>query len=456
MATTSVDGLISGLNTTDVITQLMQLERQPQARLKTQRSALDKTTAAYQSLNARFDSLLKAASAVAQDSGWQVRKATSSDSTILKASAQPTAAGGELAVSVERLASAHALVSEATVSGLGTVVATGPLQLTVGGQPAAPIAVGDGTLSSVVAAVNAAGAGVRAVAVQVSPGQYRLQLTATATGAAGAFTVDPTGLSALADPGAADPEAFDVVTQGADAELKVGGPAGYTINSAGNTFTDLLPGVTLTAAKAAPGTFVTVGIEPDADAVVTKVKALVTAVNGAFSFITSSTGYDASTGTKGLLLGDGLTRRLQQDLYGALRLDTAGSLADVGLKIGAGGLELDEEAFRAAYTADPQAVVHAFTGSGTALAGDGLATKLEALGTRAAHPSTGLVSLAIVSAGSKAVDLDRLIEAWDVRLATRESALKKQFSTLERALGTLQSQGSWLAGQISGLPSWGS
>ena len=45
---------------------------------------------------------------------------------------------------------------------------------------------------------------------------------------------------------------------------------------------------------------------------------------------------------------------------------------------------------------------------------------------------------------------DRL-DGYDVRLATRESTLRKQFTAMEVALSQLQAQGSWLTSQLSGL-----
>jgi flagellar hook-associated protein 2 len=457
MANTSVDGLISGLSTSDVITQLLQLERQPQTRLQAQRKALDTTTAAYQNLNTRFDGILQSAKALDAAADWQAMAATTSDSSRLTASASASALAASLSVSVERLATAHTVVSEVAVAGLDTVVAAGAITFTVAGVPQAPIATGDGKLSSVVTAINAANAGVTAAAVQVAPGQYRLQLTASSTGANAAFTVDPTSLAALADPGepGPDPEAFNLVVAGADAEIKIGGASGYSVTSATNTFADLLPGVSLTAVKADPGVLVTVGIKPDADALVAKVDKLVTAVNSALKLIADSSTYDPKTGSKGVLLGNGLARQLQQNLYSALGVDLAGSsLGDLGMKLGANGLELDKAKLLAAYAADPAKVIDSFTGESTGATTDGLATKLANLGKLATDASTGLVSMAIKSTGDKAATFDKQIAAWDVRLATRESTLRRQYAAMETALGTLKNQSSWLAGQISGLPKW--
>ena len=48
------------------------------------------------------------------------------------------------------------------------------------------------------------------------------------------------------------------------------------------------------------------------------------------------------------------------------------------------------------------------------------------------------------------------IADWDVRLAARQSALQKQYSALEVALGKLKNQSTWLAGQVNQLSNNGS
>src|SRR3546814_18499081 len=101
-----------------------------------------------------------------------------------------------LTFSVKALAKAHTTVSERAVA-LEDVVATQPIQITVGGIAQDPIDVGDGTLSPVIANINKADAGVRAAAVQESPGQYRLQLPASDTRSGGTYPVCPVGLEGV-------------------------------------------------------------------------------------------------------------------------------------------------------------------------------------------------------------------------------------------------------------------
>ena len=55
---TSVSGLISGLDTSSIITQLMQVEAEPQTALKTTLTNTQSAITSYQDLNTKFKALL--------------------------------------------------------------------------------------------------------------------------------------------------------------------------------------------------------------------------------------------------------------------------------------------------------------------------------------------------------------------------------------------------------------
>ena len=50
----SVDGLVTGMSTTDTIAQLMKMEAAPQAALKNKITAANKVVTAYQSINSKM------------------------------------------------------------------------------------------------------------------------------------------------------------------------------------------------------------------------------------------------------------------------------------------------------------------------------------------------------------------------------------------------------------------
>lgn len=337
-----------------------------------------------------------------------------------------------------------------------SVVATLAGGLRAGDATAHQVDLANGaTLAQVVDGINKAGAGVTAAAVQVSTGTYRLQLTSTTTGAASSIGLDPdafpTALSGLGT--------LQTLTAGSDAVLTVGTGAGaYDVTRSTNTVTDLLKGVTLTLAKADPTALVNVDISTDAAGVSAQVGKMVEAVNAALAEITSLTRYDAATKKGGLLVGDGLLRRLRTDLIAAVTQPVAGSplgaIAKAGIELQRDGtIKFDPAKFSAAYAADP-AAVEALLGKGSESA-PGVAARIAAHVKQVTDRSTGLVPGAIKSKESQIRGFSERISSWDNRLTLRETALRRQFTAMEKALGAAQSQGQWLAGQIAGLPTWG-
>ncbi len=68
----------------------------------------------------------------------------------------------------------------------------------------------------------------------------------------------------------------------------------------------------------------------------------------------------------------------------------------------------------------------------------------------------GTITTAITGRTGSIGRLNDSIEAWDLRLELRRTALTRQFTALETALSQMNSQSNWLAGQINSLPTAGS
>src|SRR6476659_1880831 len=225
MATSSISGLASGLDTAGIIDQLMQLEAVSQNRLKLQQSTQKTVLTALQSLNTDVSLLGSKADTLAQASTWQTMKATSSG-TDLSAAVGTTATAGSFSVRVDKLATrhqfaltdAHAL-TDVVVPGGGT---TTGVRLTSDDGTVHDLPTGGGTLGEVVTAINASTTttGVSASAVKVADGSYRLLVQSTATGATSDFTLTNTDGTALM--GGVDVSTFH---QGQDAQVTVGGIA---------------------------------------------------------------------------------------------------------------------------------------------------------------------------------------------------------------------------------------
>jgi flagellar hook-associated protein 2 len=429
MAGMSVGGLVSGLDTSTIVSQLMQIEAMPQAALKTRVTQTGQQVSSLQSVNTRLSAVLTAAQNLAKDTTWTAARATSS-STSVQATSTPGAVAGTVTFDVTSVAAAAFTASAVVGKSDPMAVPGSKITLTAGGKTT-EVTVDKTDVVSVAAAINAAGTGVRAAALQVGDGQYRLQLTSATTGAASGFAV--TGLAG-----------HDAITRaGTDAVIDLG--AGLEVASADGTFADVLPGTTFKVTSLQQG--VQVSVATDTAAASTATKALVDAVNTLLQDITSHTRTKApgdSTSSAGPLVGDGLLRSISQRVLGSVSSGLT-SVARAGVETTRDGLlAFDAADFASLVASDPAAARTMVTQ---------LADRVKAVADGATGP-TGTVTTAISRRQDTVRDLGKQIDAWDVRLDMRRANLERQYSALETALGSLQSQSSWLAGQLGSLPSW--
>ena len=345
MSNVSISGAISGIDTASLVNQLMSVEAQSQNTIKTRQTAAQKAADTYTTLIASLKSLATQSATLAKTSDWQGSSVTSTASSVTATTTGN--AVGTITFDVTEVAAAHTQISVGDVPTTSSVVAGGPLTVTSadGSTTKGTIDVGSGTLAEVVAGINASPYGLRAAAVQIEPGKFRLQVTSTTSGTAAAFALD--GLDAMGG--------TNVLTAGRDALLTIGKDSTYTVTSATNTFSDLLPGVSFTVSKKGE-TDVTVDAKIDGSAVATQIKSMVDATNAALASLTASTAYDFTTRTGAPLYGDNGIRGLQQQI-----LSTVGAANAPGVQLTRDGtLTFDNDAFIKAFQADPTGTAAAY------------------------------------------------------------------------------------------------
>jgi flagellar hook-associated protein 2 len=200
---------------------------------------------------------------------------------------------------------------------------------------------------------------------------------------------------------------------------------------------------------------VTIGVNQDSPSITSAVQALVDAANLVLTGMAnvSSNGVVGSDGTRtgqGALAGDSLMRQLTSGLLSKVTAGIGGkSLSAVGIGVNKNGLiTFDQTKFGTALAADPVGTQAAFS---TATTGGSGFSDVVAKFAADNGSSTGTIASAITGRQSTIKDLTDRIAGWDVTLAARQSALQKQYSALEVALGKLKSQSTWLAGQLSQL-----
>ena len=457
MGSLAIDGLISGLQTTDLINKLMAVEAAPQTLLKAKVTSTQSVVSAFQSLNTSVASLASFAKDAAKPASTQLFTATPSASSVT-AKAVAGASAGQIDINVTSVAKAQVSVSAAM-----TAWPDSPATFTIvkADGTKVELTAASSSLSDVADAINSSSAGVKATRVaagkDAGTGEqlYRLQLTAGKTGADSAFQVfrgdaaavtGGTATNLLTSPGAA------TVTAASDASVTLwaGTPAEQVITSSTNTFADILPGVSVTVSKveAAP---VSISIAKDTAAIGTLASNLVGNLNSVFNFIASKSAVTATTsptgaaGTSaGVFAGNGVAREVNSKIMAAASAPVDGrSPSEIGITITRDGtITYDSAKFTAALAADPertQAMLQTIADR-VATAADG-----------ASNQYTGTVTQVITGQQSSLKSLNDQIGDWDIRLASQRTSLERVYSALEVQLSNLQSQSSWLTSQLSAL-----
>ncbi|MDW5597018.1 flagellar filament capping protein FliD [Conexibacter stalactiti] len=469
MASVSFGGLASGLNTTDIITQLMALEKRPRILLDNKQVLIEERQSILKDFQSKLRTLQLAATDLRSVTLFQQKQAVeSSDATKVSVSSNSGAGVGGYQVEVQQLANAAQRTFAYTVPAAGdSITIEGHATAITAGMTAQEFATAINTDRD--ARVYAAAIDERTIVFSRRETGFDDDLT---------FIDYSGGASALTEDRAKE-------RAGRDALYTVDGVAR---RSATNVIRDAVAGVTLTlrgVTTASGPITVSVGAPgADTEAITRKLQAFVDAYNAAVNAIRgklnersvpdSRTKEEIANGVAdtrtvtqkkaGTLFGDRqlnmLLSTMRQSIYSPVAGAPAGfdSLTALGISTGAvssstsrdtlnGVLTLDTDRLSRALASDPNAVRDLLAGvSGTG----GFARSFERLIDESAG-LTGILSTRITGADDEMRVLRRQMEQMDARLALKEKGLQRQFTALEVAMQKSQAQGNWLTGQLAGL-----
>ena len=224
---TSVDGLITGLDTTSIIDQLLAAERIPQNQLMVKQQTAEARADVFANLRSRYDDVRSAAQKLDLPDDWDSLQATSSDD-LVQVEASSGSITGALSFTVLQRASAHAVYSTDTISSLDDVIAAGgsifsardfsPLGFS--DLDATGLAVGAQTFEVTQASVAAVKAGDVDLGENVLVDASNDTLNLTVNGVAHTLTLEHGTYETRADLAAAVRSSFDAIV-GLDDDLTV-------------------------------------------------------------------------------------------------------------------------------------------------------------------------------------------------------------------------------------------
>lgn len=438
----SSTGVGSGIDIQNIVTQLAKAEAQPALNaISRKTSAANALLSGLGTLKSALSDFSKIVAKFKDGNLFKAFKTTSSDESVLKATAAAGAVAGSYAVEVVQLAKAQKSVSGLEFANSSALVGSGTLTFEAASGSTFDVTTDSATtLEGLRDAINrASGNDFVAASIvnvdHVSTGPddpdngktiSKLVLTAKNAGTANGFTVsgsdddgnnaDASGISAFFS------GSLQSLTAPLDAIIKVDG---QTATRSSNNISDVLPGVTLDLQKSNVGETVTVQISLDEEAIKKTVQEFVDGYNKLASTTKSLGKYggatDGSGSGNGPLIGDSTLRLISNQIRQVAtgKVSSASgdinSLALIGISVNREGvMSLDNGKLSEVLKSDLQAVSDVFS------AADGVATRMD-----------DRLKLFLQSGGS---------------LDTRQNSLKKQISTLSsQKIGIEERQASYQA-----------
>jgi flagellar hook-associated protein 2 len=449
-STLQITGLASGLNTDQIINELMQVQEQPLTALQSQQSGVKAQVTQLTSIQTALQKVASDAQALMDPSLFHTSQAvTSSDSTRVSAASSTGAGVGGYQVSVSQLAnSAQRTYTYASPTAGGTVTIDGHDTTVTAGE-------------SITDFVNSVNNDSSATVYAAATDSGTVVFSNRQTGDTGSNYIDMTAN------GGALTEQTSKAREGQDAIYSVDGGASQTSSS--NTVTGAIAGVTLTLSgvttTSGPVTVNVAAPAASSSNIATAMQQFITDYNSAISTVQTQLAQTPSSSdpTQGTLYGDPQLQDLLSSMRSAMYQTITGSatgtgmqsLLDIGVSTGAttgtgsisqsavsGNLALNSSTLASALQSNPQGfqqVMEGWADSFSLLVND-------------ASGAGGTIDNRIQGDDTQVSDMSSRITDMQAALTDKQNALVTQFAQLEATLSSNQSTSSWLTSQIAALP----
>ena len=466
----SILGIGSGIDLNEVLDQLEAVEKNRLTPIKAQQKAVNNKISGFGKLKSALSTFNSATAKLQKKELFQARFASGNDN-YFTTNVNSKAQLGNYAVSVEQLATAHSVATNAIndkTSALGNDNETRTLTIEQANGQKLNITLGkdDTSLESIANAINQAKVinedgstsetTVNATIVRSGTDSYQLVITSKETGEQQAITSissDDDKLNSLIGFNAnqADSSAMSEVAKAQDAKFSFNG---ITINSSSNTVKEVIPGVDITL-KAVTTTAQNLTISADNDKAQEALKEWVDAFNQLQSTISSLTQFTAGdansdelNNSNGPLIGDSTLRNIDQSIRSIFSKGQTGELsvlAQIGINMDSNGkLVIKENELEKALKENSQAVAILFTGDGETT---GIANEVFAK-VSSFIDSDGMIDTATNGLNSTLKSLDKRYDQVNNSIDQTIERYRVQFTKLDILINELNGMSNYLTTQF--------
>jgi flagellar hook-associated protein 2 len=416
----------SGIDVEAIVSQLIEVARGPERIWQSQQHVLQQQAAALNDLKTRLGTLDTNVNTLKDVFGaFSQNLASSSDTSIVTATADSNAISGQHSVKVTSLATKAQWYSDALANG-SAVIPSGTFQLKVGSGNPKIITIGstNNTYDKLASYINGLGLNVSATVVNDANGS-RLAISGTLSGKANDVILsDVTGFT------------FTQSAQADNAKLTVDG---IPIESATNLVSEVVAGVSLQLQDASPTETITVTVAADTGRVTQAVQNFVNSFNSIIKGINTQFAYDSTSETAGVLSGDSSVRTLQQQLLTRTSYSTKlngdlATLSSLGITMEDDGtLTLDSAKLNGLLQSNFAGVKSFFQGSNSDGFANSFASVLDYLNDSVKGP------LVVDLKGNTRTQnsIARQIEDFEVSIAVKREQLLNEYSRIDAMLRQL-------------------
>ena len=466
----SILGIGSGIDLNEVLDQLEAVEKNRLTPIKAQQKAVNNKISGFGKLKSALSTFNSATAKLQKKELFQARFASGNDN-YFTTNVNSKAQLGNYAVSVEQLATAHSVATNAIndkTSALGNNNETRTLTIEQANGQKLNITLGkdDTSLESIANAINQAkvinedgstsDTTVNATIVRSGTDSYQLVITSKETGEQQAITSissDDDKLNSLIGFNAnqADSSAMSEVAKAQDAKFSFNG---ITINSSSNTVKEVIPGVDITL-KAVTTTAQNLTISADNDKAQEALKEWVDAFNQLQSTISSLTQFTAGdansdelNNSNGPLIGDSTLRNIDQSIRSIFSKGQTGELsvlAQIGINMDSNGkLVIKENELEKTLKENSEAVAILFTGDGETT---GIANEVFAK-VSSFIDSDGMIDTATNGLNSTLKSLDKRYDQVNNSIDQTIERYRVQFTKLDILINELNGMSNYLTTQF--------
>ncbi|MBI4682657.1 MAG: flagellar filament capping protein FliD [Nitrospirae bacterium] len=454
MSSFTVGGLSTGIDYNDLISKLIAVKRKPIEILENKKSTYNDQISSYSELTSKLSDLKSAADKLKFSYNFYVNTASVSDETVLDATATGTASIGNYSVSVTTLASEEKEAHNGTGLTASSDIVNNSgsnkvFQYTYAGTQRT-LTVANGTsLDGLKNLINddTGNPGVNATIVNDGT-NYRLVITGDDTGSAKTITVDAgTTLDGTGSTVNFTAASFTQTKTAANAAFTVDG---LSISRSSNSVSDVITGLTINLKKGGiPPATATITVAADRDSIKEQIENFVSAYNDVMTFVSENTAYDATTKISGILSGEGTARSVQNRIRDMVTSGVSGltgslsSFAEIGITTNykTGNLEINSSTLDTKLGSSLDDVADIFTDST-----NGIANEIYDYIGDITSTIDGSITLRKEGLQDIIKNITDTIANMEFRIEKSEADMVRQFTALEKLVGSYNTIGNYLTG----------